>query len=137
MRKIKTYYFLCPGGRRMPCEIWNIPRWRGKYRSTDNTKLKMKEETLTEKNEEISEWKVQINTRKLNGYVSTITDVLFFNHKSMLTPLTVVVFAYRFIGDGMVAMSVWLACVIVLKDEFYNVIVHLTCSLVIKISVEN
>ena len=41
--------------------------WKGKYRSTDNTKVQeKKEETLKQKNEEISKRKAHTNTRKLN-----------------------------------------------------------------------
>ena len=52
-----------------------------KYQSMDYTKKQeKKEETLTEKNEEISGWKAHINTRRPTWNVSTITEV-FLNQK--------------------------------------------------------
>jgi hypothetical protein len=59
---------------------WWIPHGKEKYQSMDNTKIGIEEETLIEKNQGISRWKVQKNTQKLNWYVWTVTDV-FLNQK--------------------------------------------------------
>ena len=40
--------------------------WKGKYQSTDNTKIMKRKGKLLPKNEEISKQKAHTNTRKLN-----------------------------------------------------------------------
>ena len=53
-------------------------RGKGKYRSMDNTKIRIKRGNPYRRNEQISVRKAQINTWKLTRYVSTIT-VVFLN----------------------------------------------------------
>ena len=47
--------------------------WKGKYWSTDNTKIGKERVNSYWKNEEISRWKAHINTWNLNNNVSTMT----------------------------------------------------------------
>ena len=55
-------------------------RGKGKYRSTDNTKIGIQRRYSCRKIE-ISGWKAQINKPKLNWYVSTITDVFLIQKR--------------------------------------------------------
>ena len=54
--------------------------WKGKYRSTNNTKYGKGNGKLLSKIEEITEGKAHINTHKLNLNILKVTDV-FLNQK--------------------------------------------------------
>ena len=65
------------------------PCGKGKCWSRDNTKTGIERGNSYQKNEEISSWKAQINTQKLNWYVSTITNMFLNQNRVNICEYTV------------------------------------------------
>ena len=97
-----------------------IITWKGKYRSTDNTKNRKRRWKLLPKNGDISRWKAHSNKQNLNWNVSMITNV-FFNQKiySLLTE--------KDICDCQnVSVKILYVCVCLLSGELFIFLVRVS-----------